>query len=242
MNVFSESIMPEILIYNETYLLAFASTLLSYFLARWLYFKSAKKFYFQPMLIATIILFSFVLTAEIPLVDYQIGTTALSWMIAPLTIGLMIPLFNHLKTIRSLLSTILLTLLLCGTFTVCITLVIAYWLGASKLALLSLSSKSVTTPVALLIAEEINGVPSLSALIVMVTGIIGTLLAPVIFKILNINDERAQGLTLGLSAHVIGTAFALEKSAKTAAFSVIAMTLTALLTAVILPLVITIFF
>jgi len=218
------------------YIIAFASTLLCYFFALWFYKKSGRKFFLQPMLIATIILFLFISNSEVALADYQTGTQILTWMIAPLTIGLMIPLFNHLKTIRNLLPVILLTLLICGTFTIVITLLFAYLLGASELSLLSLASKSVTTPVALLISHEINGIPSLAALIVMVTGIIGTLLAPVMFRIMKIKDERAQGITLGLSAHVIGTAYAMEKNSRTAAFSVIAMTITALLTAILLPL------
>lgn len=226
---------------TRMHFLAFASTLLIYFCARFLYFKSGKKVLLQPMLIAACILFFIISGSDISLTEYQTGTQIFSVMIAPLTIGLMVPLFVHLKTIRALLPVIIITITISAIFTVTVTLGIAYLLGASELSLLSLSSKSVTTPVALLIADEINGIPSLAALIVIVTGIIGTLLAPLLFKIMKITDERAQGLTLGLSAHVIGSAYAMEKSSKTAAFSIIAMTITAVLTAIILPLVITFF-
>jgi len=223
-------------------------TLFSYFFARFIYLKANKNIILQPMLIATSLLIVFVILFNTPLDEYQTGTGVLTWMIAPLSISLMVPLASNIKEIGKILPSILFTLLICATFTVSITLLIAKLLGTSQLSLLSLSSKSVTTPIALVISNQVGGIPSLAALIVIITGVIGVITAPLVFKMLNINDDRAKGITLGLTAHIIGSAYAMEykspddkkisntiKKNRYAAFSIVSMSLTALLSALLLP-------
>lgn len=233
---------------NEIFILfSILLTLASYFSARFLYLKLHKNIFLQPMLVATIILMIVIFMFNIPLTTYQQATIPFTWMIAPLSICLMVPLAENLKEIKTILPNIIFTLLFCGTFTVAITLLIAYALGVSHLSLLSLSSKSVTTAIALVISEEVGALPSLAALIVIITGVIGVITAPIIFKILNIKDERAKGITLGLSAHIIGSAYAMEQTSKEnnsskqnahnryASYSIVSMSITALLSALLLP-------
>lgn len=240
-----ESLIPE----SSQAFLSIGLTLICYFFARYLYLKLDKPILLQPMLIATSVLIFLVNLFDIPLNSFNQGTSSLTWMIAPLSIGLMVPLAENLKDIKRYLPAILFTLTTCGIFTVAVTLLIADLLNTSHLSLLSLASKSVTTPVALIISEEINALPSLAALIVIITGVIGVITAPLIFKIFRINDEKVKGITLGLSAHIIGTAYALEDTKKEgengsgstnttnryAAYSIVSMSLTALLSAFILP-------
>lgn len=216
-------------------LLSFIATIGIYSLARFIYLKANKFILLQPMLSATVLLGIFLVQSHIPLEQYKEGTFLLTWMIAPLTIALMLPLYERIREIRHLLLPILFTLIICSTFTVALTLLTANYLGASKTSLLSLASKSVTTPVALSISEQIHSLSSLSALIVIVTGVIGVITGPIIFSLAGIKSERAQGLTLGLSAHIIGSTYALEKNHRIAAYSIIAMSLNALLSALLLP-------
>jgi putative effector of murein hydrolase len=117
-------------------------------------------------------------------------------------------------------------------------LIVAQWFDVPHAVLLSMAPKSVTSPIAIGIAEKIGGFPSLAAGIVLVTGAIGCLLAPLIFKLLNVKDDAVKGFSLGLSAHGFGTAQALEISALAGAFSGLAMGLTGLITAFIMPLII----
>lgn len=233
MDNISEYIFPSI---------AFLATIIIYLGARHLYLKFNKPIILQPMLSATVVLVAFILFSHISLKDYQEGTFMLSWMIAPLTIALMLPLYERIKEIRQLFLPILVTLMTGSVFTVSITLAIASYLGSSKATLLSLASKSVTTPVALAISEQIHSLPSLSALIVIITGVVGVITAPLIFSLAHIKSERAQGLTLGLSAHIIGSTYALEKNKRVAAYSIIAMSLNALISALLLPPIIQIFY
>jgi putative effector of murein hydrolase len=236
-------------VHNLQLTFSLSITIACYFFARQLYIKLNKNILLQPMLVATSLLIILIKAFEIPLDTFKQGTHILTLMIAPLSIGLMVPLAQNFKEIKSIIPAILFTILIGGAFTVTITLVIAYLLDASQISLLSLSSKSVTTPVALVISKEIHALPSLAALIVIITGVIGVMTAPFIFKILKIQDDRAKGISLGLSAHIIGSAFAMEESSnlpkkelkgekshnRYAAFSIISMSLTALLSALILP-------
>ena len=104
--------------------------------------------------------------------------------------------------------------------------------------MMSLGPKSVTSPIAMGVAEKIGGLPSLSAALVLVTGITGSLLVPPVLRVMKINDEAVQGFVLGLSSHGFGTAVALEIGAIAGAFAGLAMGLTGLMTAFLLPLII----
>ncbi len=217
-------------------LLCLILTCVIYFAARTLFIRFNNNVLLQPMLIATPVLILLLLNTNISLKHYQQGTQLLSWMLAPLTIALMVPLSEHIKSVSKVLPAILLTLILAGAFTVGITLLIAHLLGVNHASWLSLVSKSVTTPVALVISEEISALPSLAALIVIITGVVGVLFAPLVFKLSKETDPRAQGITLGLSAHIIGSAYAIEQNRKVAAYAIVSMSITAILSALLLPL------
>jgi putative effector of murein hydrolase len=119
---------------------------------------------------------------------------------------------------------------------------IGWLLGASRETLLSLAPKSATTPVAMGIAEQLGGLPSLTAAAVIITGIIGAMVGSSLLKLLKVDDDKAVGLALGVASHGIGTARALELSTMAGAFSGLAMGLNAIATAVLVPLLIAILF
>ena len=112
----------------------------------------------------------------------------------------------------------------------------AWLLGASPATLLSLAPKSVTTPVAMGISEGLGGLPSLTAVLVILTGIVGAMLGPAVLKLLCIEDPAAQGMAMGTASHGIGTARALQLGELAGAFAGLAMGLNALATALLLPL------
>lgn len=109
-------------------------------------------------------------------------------------------------------------------------------LGASLPTQLSLAPKSVTTPIAMGIAERIGGIPSLTAVMVIVTGIIGAVGARYLFNFLRVDDPAVRGFAMGVASHGIGTARAFQISEQTGAFSALAMGLNGALTALLLPL------
>jgi putative effector of murein hydrolase len=109
-------------------------------------------------------------------------------------------------------------------------------MGASRDSLVALAPKSVTAPVAMAITRELGGLPSLTAALVILTGITGAMLGPILLNRLGITDWQARGLAIGTASHGIGTARALQVNEVAGAFSGLAMGLNAIATAILLPL------
>ena len=112
---------------------------------------------------------------------------------------------------------------------------VARLFGASLPVQLSLAPKSVTTPIAMGIAERIGGIPSLTAVLVIVTGILGAVGGRYLFDTLRIHDPAIRGFAMGIASHGIGTARAFQISEQTGAFAALAMGLNGAFTALILP-------
>jgi len=131
----------------------------------------------------------------------------------------------------------LLGALVVGSLSATVTAIGVGWaLGASKATLASLAPKSVTSPVAMGIAEKIGGIPSLTAVLVAGTGIVGAVTARSLFNAMRIQDPTVRGFALGTAAHGIGTARAFQVSEEMGAFAGLAMGLSALFSALTLPL------
>ncbi|HNL23011.1 MAG TPA: LrgB family protein [Rhodocyclaceae bacterium] len=109
------------------------------------------------------------------------------------------------------------------------------WLGASGPTVLSLAPKSATTPIAMGVAEQIGGIPSLTAVLVIATGIFGAVLAIPLFDRLRVRDPAVRGFALGVASHGIGTARAFQIDEETGAFAALAMGLNGVFTALAVP-------
>ncbi|MEK9751946.1 MAG: LrgB family protein, partial [Rhodospirillaceae bacterium] len=114
---------------------------------------------------------------------------------------------------------------------------IAWLLGGSRETLISLAPKSTTAPVAMGISEQLGGLPSLTAVLVIATGILGAVLGPYLLNLLRIRSWAARGLAIGTASHGIGTARAAQVNEVAGAFSGLAMGLNAIATAILLPIV-----
>ncbi|TDR50287.1 putative murein hydrolase (TIGR00659 family) [Halomonas ventosae] len=192
----------------------------------------------HPVTLSIVMLIALLLLVDMDYRTYFEGAQFIHFLLGPATVALAIPLYDHRERVRRLLWPLLLA---CGAgiFTaVASTLGLAMLLGARTETLLSLAPRSVTSPIAMGIAEQIGGIPSLAAGLVLLTGSIGCALGPWIFRLLRIKDPVVQGFTLGLAAHGFGTAHAFARLGVVAgAFSGLAMGLTGLLTAFLLPLI-----
>ncbi len=210
-------------------------TLLAFFIGQRLYIATGRHAYFQPVVAGMLLVIGFLVLARIPYSQYFRSAELLHLLMGPATVALAVPLFQHARRIRSLLLPVILTLLTGGVITVGIAVCIAWLLGASGQTIISITTKSITTPIAMAVSEKIGGVTSLSAVIVMVTGAVGAIVGIPLMHRLGIHDNAVKGLTLGLTAHAIGTARALEENEECAAFSALAMGLTGVFTALLLP-------
>ena len=118
---------------------------------------------------------------------------------------------------------------------------VAWALGVRGETLLSIAPKSATAPVAIGVAEQIGGLPSLTAVLVILTGVIGAVIATPLLNACGFTDWRARGFAVGIAAHGIGTAHAFRVNSTAGAFAGIGMGLNAMLTAVLAPLLFSLF-
>ena len=170
------------------------------------------------------------------------GAQFVHFMLGPATVALAVPLYRQWARVRRSAASLLVALA-CGSLTAAASAIgIAALLGASRETLLSLAPKSVTTPVAMGVAEQIGGLPSLTAVLVILTGIVGAVLGGAVLDLVRVRDARARGLAIGTAAHGIGTARALQMGEVTGAFAGLAMGLNALATALLLPVLVRLLF
>lgn len=220
-----------------TPLLGLTVTLLVYQGAFMLYQRSGFHPLANPVAMAVVGLGTLLWATGTPYATYFEGAQFVHFLLGPATVALAVPLFEQLARLKRLWLPMLGALVV-GTLAATVTAIGVGWaLGASKATLASLAPKSVTTPVAMGIAEKIGGLPSLTAVLVVCTGIVGAASARFLFDALRITDPTVRGFALGTAAHGIGTARAFQVSQEMGAFAGLAMGLSALFSALALPLV-----
>lgn len=220
----------------QTPLLWLTVTLALYQIAFWIYQRARYAPFCNPVLIAVTLL---VLLLRATGTDYQTyfdGAQFVHFLLGPATVALAIPLYLYAEKLRQMLIPLLIALLVGAT----VGVVSAAWIGEllhlPQTMLYSMLPKSVTTPIAMGISEQIGGLPSLTAVLVILTGIVGAVIAQPLLDALRIRDPSVRGFAIGLSSHGIGTARAFQMSEETGAFSGLAMGLNGAVTAVLVPL------
>ncbi|MBM6592432.1 LrgB family protein [Microvirga pudoricolor] len=166
---------------------------------------------------------------------YFEGAQFVHFLLGPATVALAIPLWDNRRIVlRSLVP--MLAALVVGSLTAIVSaVVIAQAFDLPRTIVLSLAPKSVTAPVAMGITETLGGDPSLTAVLVLITGVIGSVIVTPLMNCLRIRDWRARGFSAGLASHGIGTARAFTVHPLAGTFAGIAMGLNALVTALLLP-------
>ncbi|SFG63333.1 LrgB family protein [Neptunomonas qingdaonensis] len=192
----------------------------------------------HPVLVAMAIIITFLLLTKTSYETYFEGAQFIHFLLGPATVALAVPLFDHFERIKTMWLVLLVACVTGAVSAIVSVLLVGLLFDLPTGVLLSLAPKSVTSPIAIGIVEKIGGFPSLAAGLVLITGAMGCLLSPLIFKLLGVKDDAVKGFSLGLSAHGFGTAYAFEVSAVAGAFAGLAMGMTGLLTAFLLPVVI----
>jgi len=189
----------------------------------------------NPVLIAVVVLVALLWATGTPYPTYFDGAQFVHFLLGPATVALAIPLYAQFDRLKRMAGPLLVALLAGSLTAVLSAVLIGKLLGASDATLISLAPKSVTTPIAMGIAERLGGLPSLTAVLVMLTGIVGAVGAQWLYALMKCRDPAVQGCALGVASHGIGTARAFQISEQTGAFAALAMGLNGLLTAVLLP-------
>ncbi len=220
---------------STTPLLWLAVTLIAYQLGGWLFRRLGCSPIFNPVLIAVLVLVLLLKLSNTPYQTYFKGAQFIHFLLGPATVALAIPLYREVAMIRKSFRPIAVALLLGSLAAIVSAVGIAWLLGGERVLLLTLAPKSVTTPIAMGISEQIGGLPSLTAVAVVLTGITGTVIGDLVLKWVRVHDDTACGMAFGVASHGIGTAHAIQKSRTAGAFSALAMALNGLLTALLLP-------
>lgn len=210
-------------------------TVLAYLGSRWLYQRSGANPFVLPIFTSVLAVVCVLLATGTPYPVYAEGTRLLQFFIGPATVALAIPLYGQLGALRRVWLPITAALVAGCVTAIAAAVSIAWLFGGSRSILLSLAPKSATMPIAMPLAEQMGGVASLAAVAVAVTGISGVMMAPTLFRLMGVTDPRVRGFAVGMAAHAIGTARAIQVSDTAAAFSALAMGLNGIATAILLP-------
>ena len=190
----------------------------------------------NPVLHSIWVLAALLLATGVPYATYAEGARPIQMLLGPATVALAVPLHTHRALVGRALAPAAAALVV-GSCVACGSAILtARALGAPPLTLAALAPKSATAGVAIGVAQGMGADPSLAAVLVILTGVLGAVIATPLFNLLRVADPRARGFALGLSAHGIGTARAFQLDAVSGAFASVALALNALLTALIAPL------
>jgi len=209
------------------------ATLLAFFLAEALYRKTAYSPFLHPVIIACALLIPLLLMLSVDYSTYRRGALPLLWLLGPATIALAVPLADRLPQLRKIWRPVAISVVAGSVVAIVSALLIGWLVGLNALTLRTLIGKSVTTPIAMGVAEQVGGAPELAAIIVIVVGVMGAAIATKLLDACAVTSLPARGIAIGLAAHGVGTARAAQLSAEMAAYAGLAMGLTGLVTAAI---------
>ena len=198
-------------------------------------YKRTKITLLQPLLISMIIIIPFLKLTGIDYPTFYQQTRILNFMLGPSVVALGYILYAQIEQIKGNVISIL-TAVFIGSFVGILSVVlVAKAFGADHLLIASLAPKSVTTPIAISLSEKAGGVPALTAAFVVICGIFGGLVGPIILRSIGIKSKIATGLAMGSSAHALGTARAMEIGAVEGAISGLAIGIMGIMTALMIP-------
>lgn len=222
-------------------LLWLTATLAAYVAGHWLYLKSGENPLVNSVAIAVTVLIVLLSVTGTDYQSYFDGAQFVHFMLGPAVVALAVPLYEHRHEVRRTLLPIGAALIAGAATAVASAVGIAVALGASTETIASLAPKSVTTPIAMGIAEEIGGLPSLTAGLVILTGVLGAVIGTPLFNAMGMKDWRARGFAMGLTAHGIGTARAFQVNDVAGTFAAIALGLNGIATAILVPILVVLF-
>lgn len=200
-----------------------------------IYRLSGRHVLLQPFLLACIPVVLMIQYGYLSLDHYTESTAWLRYLLGPATVALAVPLYHHAGNIARHSVVLALTIVF-GAFTAtALAWLMAKLGGANTVILLSVLPKTVTTPIAMQVAQAIGGWPHIAAGVVALTGVAGAVCGPWLMDRAGIRDPRVRGLALGLAAHAVGTARAFDESPQTGAYASLGLGLTGLLVAMVLP-------
>lgn len=200
--------------------------------------KKTNKPIFNPLLIAILGIILFLSITKIPYESYKLGGDRINFFLSPVTIVLAVPLYKQFDLFKKYLLEILIGIS-CGVVVSFISIkLIGHFTNADVDIINSLIPKSITTPMGISLTKTLNGVEAITIVSIILTGILGAIISPIVFKIGKINNPVAKGIALGTSAHALGTTKALEMGEVEGAMSGLSIGISGIITVILIPIII----
>lgn len=210
-------------------------TLISFQAGLVLFKSSGSKPWLHPVLVSAASLCSIILLTDLSYERYFESAHFLNQILGPVIVALAIPLYENINLLKRYWFAFMVSNILGGGVTIILAVVIVYFGQGSDISMNTMWTKSITTAIAIELAPGIGGVAALAAALVMFTGVFGAIIAPPLFRLFKVKHAAAQGTALGICAHAVGTARALEMGSVQGAFAALSMCFMALLCALVLP-------
>ena len=196
--------------------------------------KKTKLAILNPILVGSVIVMAVLKVLDIPNAAYQEGCKLLSYLLTPATICLAIGFYQQFQSLKKHLAAIIVGVLAGTVCCLGFIYLTSKAFGLDQTVIASLLPKSITTAIGTVLSEEIGGAAAITTFAIAVTGISGNTLGPALCRLFRIQDTIAQGVALGTSAHVVGTAKATEMSQLAGAVGSLSLTIAGLITVVLL--------
>lgn len=206
----------------------------TFFLGRWIFIKTRIAL-FHPVVISMGLIILFLKITNIPYETFAQKSEFINFLLGPTVVALGYLLYEQINLLKENTTSIIVSIFIGSIVGITSVIVLAKLTGADDILVYSISSKSVTTPIAMSISSQYGGNVSLTAIIVVISGIYGSIVGPYILKFLRIESRVAVGLSLGASSHGIGTARAMEIGMTEGAISGLAIGIMGVMTAVLIP-------
>ena len=217
-------------------------TIGSYLIADFIYRKSNLFPLLNPVALSVLLVSLILISFNIQYERYFDGAKFIHFLLGPATVALAIPIYRKWDLIVLNSKAILISLILGSFFAIFITYVLSLQFKLQEELIFSLLPRSVTAPIAMGISEIIGGIPSLTAIITLITGVVGASLGVFVFDLMKLKKMEARGFSLGLASHGIGTARAMSRDKNAGVFAAVGMGLSGLITSIIVPLFLKIIF
>lgn len=215
-------------------------TIVAFQIAKWIY-KRVYTPLLLPLTVATILIILFLVIFNIDFETYMLGGGWISELLGPAVVALAYPLYQQRDRLKELLFPLIIGSFVGAVVGIISGLLLTKWFGFSDELIYSIAPKSVTTPVAVEITEDLGGIISLAAVFVMVAGVGGVMMSKYIYKLFGLNTHIGRGVGMGAASHGIGTSKALESGELEGSLSSIAMILSAVFVSFLMPFLIALF-
>ena len=210
-----------------------ALTLLAFAAGQWVNKKTGSPIA-NPLLIGCILVGAYLILFRVPLDEYNEGGGFLTLCLTPATISLALPIYRQLEVLKKHLLPILVGALAGSAASIGSVYLFGKLFGLDRQMIFSLLPKSVTTPIGVALSQSMGGLPAVTSLAIVFTGIVGAVFLPTALRLLGIKHPVVTGIAIGTASHAVGTSRALELGEVEGAMSGLAIGISGLITAVIL--------